>query len=51
MLSSDADVFWVTPHYRDPRYVLVRVEAIGRDELGERLEEAWALVAPKRLLR
>ena len=49
MLASQPDVFWVTPHYHDPRYVLVRVEAIARDELAERLADAWALAAPKRL--
>ena len=49
MLAARPDVFWVTPHYHDPRYVLVRVDAIDRDELAERLADAWALAAPKSL--
>ena len=49
MLSTAPEVFWVTPHYHDPRYVLVRVEAIDRGELAERLADAWALAAPKQL--
>jgi hypothetical protein len=52
MLAASPDVFWVTPHYEpSPSFVLVRLEAIDRDELRERLEDAWALAAPKRLLR
>ena len=49
MLAARPDLYWTTPHYRDPRYVLVRVEAIDRDELAERLADAWALAAPKSL--
>lgn len=50
MLAARPDVYWVTPHYAGTPYVLVRVEAIERAELAERLEDARALAAPKRLL-
>ena len=51
MLESRPDLYWLTPHYEGSAgYVLVRLEAIGRGELAERLEDAWALAAPKRLL-
>jgi hypothetical protein len=30
--------------------VLVHVDAIDREELAGRLEDAWAIAAPKRLL-
>jgi len=29
--------------------VLIRLEKIDRDELAERLEDAWLIQAPKRL--
>ena len=49
MLASQPDVYWITPHYHDPRYVLVRVEAIDRAELADRVADAWSIAAPKRL--
>ncbi len=51
MLESQPDVFWQTPHYAGSPYVLVHVDAIDPEELQARLEDAWALGAPKRLLR
>jgi hypothetical protein len=50
MLAASPDVYWVTPHYAGTPYVLVRVEAIDREELAGRLEDSWTLAAPKRLL-
>jgi hypothetical protein len=51
MLAARPNVFWVTPHYEpSPSFVLVRMEAIDPDELRERLEDAWTLAAPRRLL-
>ncbi len=38
--------FW-TPHYERHDWVLVRLAAIDRAELGELLREAWALRAPR----
>lgn len=49
MLEAWPEVFWTTPHYAGP-YVLVHLEAIDREELVARLEDAWAIAAPKRLL-
>ena len=36
-------------HYAGFTAVQIRVEAIERDELRERLEDAWLIQAPKRL--
>ena len=36
-----------TPHYEDSPHVLVRLEAIDRDELAGLIEDAWRLIAPK----
>ena len=50
MLEARPDVFWLTPHYEGWKLVLVHVDAIDREELTARLEDAWAIAAPKRLL-
>ena len=49
MIDARPDVFFVTPHYDGYPMVLVRVEAIDRDELAARLEDSWYEAAPKRL--
>jgi len=42
-------VCFTSPHYDGWPGVQVRLEAIGREELRERLEDAWLIQAPKRL--
>lgn len=49
ILDSNSDVYFTIPHYDGYPAVLVRLENIGRDELRERLEDAWLTRAPKRL--
>jgi hypothetical protein len=49
ILDSDPDVYYETPHYRGYPGVLVRLDAIDREELEGRLEDAWLIQAPKRL--
>lgn len=49
ILDSNPDVYFVTPHYTGYPGVLVRLELIERDELYERLEDAWLIQAPRRL--
>ena len=50
LLLGQPDLFFSTPHYDGHPYVLVRLDAIRRDELAELLEDAWRLRAPKRVL-
>jgi hypothetical protein len=50
LMGAEPDVFFVTDHYREYGYVLVRIEAIEEDELLEVLTDSWRMVAPKRLL-
>ena len=38
------------PHYDGHPIVLVHLDAIEHAELAERIEDAWLLRAPKRLL-
>ena len=49
ILESNPDVYFTSPHYNGYPGVQIRLEAIGRAELRERLEDAWLIQAPKRL--
>ena len=49
ILDSNPDVYFSNLHYEGWPGVQVRLEAIDREELRERLEEAWLVQAPKRL--
>ena len=48
-LEANPDVYFTSPHYNAYPAVQIRVEAIDRDELHERLEDAWLIQAPKKL--
>lgn len=49
VIQSNPDVYFSTPHYEGYPAVLIRLEAIERAELAERIEDSWLLRAPKRL--
>ena len=49
ILDSNPEVYFTSPHYTGFPAVQIRVEAIGRDELWERLEDAWLIQAPRKL--
>lgn len=51
ILDSNPDVYFSSPHYEGWPGVQIRLEAIGDDELRERLEDAWLIQAPKRLAK
>jgi hypothetical protein len=50
LLRSDPEVYFTTPHYDGYPYVLVRLEVADPAQLGELVEDAWRLSAPKRLV-
>lgn len=50
LLQTGPETFFITDHYRDSRWVLVRLPAVAHGQLRELLEDAWRRVAPKRLL-
>jgi hypothetical protein len=50
LIASNPDAYFTTPHYEGYPAVLIRLDRIGRDELAERIEDAWLLRAPKRLV-
>jgi hypothetical protein len=49
LLADDPSVFFTTPHFDGYPAILVRLDAIGADELDEVIVEAWLARAPKRL--
>jgi hypothetical protein len=49
ILQSSPDVYFETPHYQRYPAVLVRLDRIERDELVERIEDAWSIRVPKRV--
>jgi hypothetical protein len=49
ILDSNPDVYFTSPHYNGWPGVQIRLEAIDRDELQMRLEDAWLIQAPKKL--
>jgi hypothetical protein len=50
LLQSAPEVFFITDHYRDHPWILVRFATINRQALPGLLESAWRLVAPKTLV-
>ena len=50
LLRARPDVFFTTPHYDGYAYVLVRLAPADPQQLGELVEDAWRLSAPKRLV-
>jgi hypothetical protein len=50
LLQAAPRVFFLTDHYRDYPWVLVRLPVIETGELQDLLERAWATVAPRKLV-
>jgi hypothetical protein len=49
LLQSDPHVFFITDHYRDHPWILVRFSAVDPSVLPDLIERAWRLVAPRTL--
>jgi hypothetical protein len=49
LMQSDPQVFFITDHYRDYPWILVRF-SVDPGELPNLIERAWRLVAPKSLV-
>jgi hypothetical protein len=50
LMQSDPQVFFITDHYRDYPWILVRLSAVDAGALPDLIERAWRLVAPKSLV-
>jgi hypothetical protein len=51
LLADDPGVYFTTPHFDGYPAILVRLDAIGPEELEEVIVEAWLVQAPRRLAR
>jgi hypothetical protein len=51
LLAADPGTFFTEPHYNGFPAVLVRLPAIGDDELRELIIEAWRCQAPRALVQ
>jgi hypothetical protein len=49
LMQSHPKIFYITDHYREYPWVLVRLKAVRPTMLKELLEGAWQRVAPKSL--
>jgi hypothetical protein len=49
LIASDGRKFFTTPHYDGYKAVLLRLPAVGLDELTELITDAWRSRAPKDL--
>jgi len=49
LLDANPAAFFTSPHYNGFPAIQIRLEQIGRDELRDRLEDAWLIQAPKKL--
>lgn len=50
LLADQPEVFFTTSHFAGHASVLVRLDAIGHQELQELVTEAWLARAPRRLI-
>jgi hypothetical protein len=50
LLESDPETYYTTPHYEGYPAVLIRLAHVEREQLAERIEDAWLLRAPKRVV-
>jgi hypothetical protein len=51
LLADNPDVFFTIPHFDGFPGILVRLEAIGLEDLEEVIVEAWLCQAPKRVAK
>jgi hypothetical protein len=50
VIQSNPKLWYLTDHYRDYPWVLLRLTAVRRAQLADILEDAWRRTAPKRLI-
>ena len=49
LLDANPEAYSTSPHYTAYPAIQIRLDSIYRDELRERLEDAWLIQAPKRV--
>jgi len=51
LMQSAPDAFFITDHYRDYPWILLRFGVVERSALPDLIERAWRLVASKTLIK
>ena len=51
LLQADAEVFFITDHYRNYPMILVRLDKVRADALPDLVERAWRMRAPAKLVK
>jgi hypothetical protein len=49
-IKAEPETFYITDHYLNYPWILVRIASVDLADLRELLEDAWRLTAPKRLV-
>jgi hypothetical protein len=49
LIHSQPDLYFITDHYRDYEWMLVRLARVSKSEFQELLVDAWRLAAPRTL--
>jgi hypothetical protein len=50
LMQAAPDAFFITDHYRDHPWVLLRFSAVDKGALSDVIERAWRVVAPNALV-
>jgi len=51
LVASEPQKFFMTSHYDGQPIVLIRLEAVDRNEVAEFVLDSWRLRAPRRLVK
>jgi hypothetical protein len=51
LMQSAPDAFFITDHYRDYPWILLRLGVVEKSALPDLIERAWRLVASKSLIK
>lgn len=49
-MRADPETFFITDHYQNYPWILVRLATVDPSDLADLLTDAWRLSAPKRLI-
>ncbi|QVL31066.1 MmcQ/YjbR family DNA-binding protein [Telmatocola sphagniphila] len=49
-MTAQPGIFFITDHYRDYPWMLVKLAGVHREDLKDLLIEAWRLTAPNKLV-
>jgi hypothetical protein len=49
-MKAEPETYYITDHYLNYPWILVRISSVDIDDLRDLLEDAWRLSAPKRLI-